>query len=391
MTRSQYCREHIDKVAEACGLEKSTVSDVKQAAKFCDERSEFSDCSTHAIMALIRVKDEQVRERAISLAQNALNVSTPTGGKVRKSLTEREIKKLIEQADKEVRKELMKEDPPGKDHPKAAPHNTENPTVRKDPPPQKEKPIRCMYLDKAGTGCYANAVYQQKCTVAVRENRNCPLPIVEPSSEPKPPQRLTTEYCRSLNCPHLKKREMNNTLKCEISEKVPGNMAECPLKGDQGKPSPEPSEFLLRQISKCRLKRCPELIDDETTTLCKVMEAYAEKGSPWNRYDCPLSCMNTDPEFYTGSRVQGQGFAPTEECRSAVVHRSTSKPTPSGNVTFTVYAGRHEVVTARNMVKYGDALDENEAIQTMFKDGASHWLDKIERRIQEDGIGDECE
>ena len=30
--RTQYCREHIDKVAEEWGLEKSTVSDVKQAA-----------------------------------------------------------------------------------------------------------------------------------------------------------------------------------------------------------------------------------------------------------------------------------------------------------------------------------------------------------------------
>ncbi|MDD5048173.1 MAG: hypothetical protein PHH09_04525, partial [Methanoregulaceae archaeon] len=66
MTRSQYCREHIDKVAEMCGLEKSTVSDVKQAAAFCDEHSDLSDCSTRAIMALIRVRDDMVRERVIS-------------------------------------------------------------------------------------------------------------------------------------------------------------------------------------------------------------------------------------------------------------------------------------------------------------------------------------
>lgn len=179
---------------------------------------------------------------------------------------------------------------------------------------------------------------------------------------------------------------MNNTLECELTEKVPGNMAECPLKDDQIKPGPEPSEYLLRQISKCRQKKCPDLVDDETTTLCKVMVAYAEKGTPWCRSDCPKN--NSAPEIYTGSRVQGQGFEPTEDRSPGIVRRAFSKPSPSGLIPFTVHAGRHEMVTVRNMLKYGDALDEDEAIQTMFKDGASLWLDKIERRIQEDGIGD---
>ena len=71
---------------------------VKQAAKFCDEHSALSECSTRAIITLIRVKDDPVRERAISLAENALNASTPTGGKKVKSLTEREIKKIIQRA-----------------------------------------------------------------------------------------------------------------------------------------------------------------------------------------------------------------------------------------------------------------------------------------------------
>lgn len=374
MTRSQYCREHIDKVAQMCGLEKSTVSDVKQAAAFCDEHSDLSDCSTRAIMALIRVQDEMVREKAILSIKKAFESGKhPLTGVFLKNkvLTEREIKALIDRADLEVRKELGKE-------------------IRKDPPPEKkappkEKPIRCMYLDKAGTGCLAPTAYQEKCTVMVRENRNCPIPI-EIHAPDLAPHRLTTEYCRQRNCPHLKKREMNNTLECELTEKVPGNMAECPLKDDQDKPSPEPSVFLLRQISKCRLKQCPELVDDETSTLCKVMETYAEKGTPWCRYDCPKN--NSAPEIYTGSRVQGQGFEPTEDRSPGIVRRAFSKPSPSGLIPFTVHAGRHEMVTVRNMLKYGDALDEDEAIQTMFKDGASLWLDKIERRIQEDGIGD---
>jgi hypothetical protein len=75
MARTEYerwCREHIDKTAEECGLEKSVVSDVKQAAKFCAVVSDLSECSTRSILALIRIKDEPVKNRAISLAENAL-------------------------------------------------------------------------------------------------------------------------------------------------------------------------------------------------------------------------------------------------------------------------------------------------------------------------------
>lgn len=290
---------------------------------------------------------------------NLVSATTPTGGKKVKSLTEREIKAMINRADLEVRKELQKDNPPVKD-----------PLPEKEQSKPKEKPIRCMYLDKAGARCLAPTAYQQKCTVEVRENRNCPFPIEKPS--PEPPHRLTIEYCRQRNCPHLKKREMNNTLECELAEKVPGNMAECPLKDDQSKPSPEPSEFLLRQILKCRQKQCPELVDDETTTLCKVMETYTEKGTPWGRYDCPLGLVNT----------------PTENRAKGVVSKSTTRQSLNGIIPFTVHADRHEMATVRNMLKYGDALDEEGAVQTMFKDGAASWLDKMERRIQEEGIGD---
>jgi hypothetical protein len=70
--RSQWCREHIDKVAEECGLGEDTVSDVKRAAKFCASASEYSDCSTAAIMALIQIWDDPVRDKAISSVSNAL-------------------------------------------------------------------------------------------------------------------------------------------------------------------------------------------------------------------------------------------------------------------------------------------------------------------------------
>jgi hypothetical protein len=108
MTRTQYCREHIDKVAEECGLEKSVVSDVKRAAKFCAEHSDLSDCSTRSIIALIRIKDDPVRARAVSLAEKALNQATPTGGKKQTRLTEKEVRKLIQKAEMEVRGEFTK-------------------------------------------------------------------------------------------------------------------------------------------------------------------------------------------------------------------------------------------------------------------------------------------
>lgn len=380
MTRSQYCREHIDKVAEMCGLERSTVSDVKQAAAFCDEYSDLSECSTRAIMALIRIRDDSVREKAISSIEKSFKSGKhPLTGLIlkKKVLTEREVKAIINRADMELRKELMKDSPPEREMP--------------SPPAKPAKKILCMYYPndwKEGDPCNAPSTILEKCDETKRNAKNCPIPIQTIVPDPGPPQRLTTEYCRSRNCPHIKKREMNNTLECELTEKVPGNMIECPIKDAPKPKASEPNEFLLRQISKCRQKRCPELVDDETTTLCKVMEAYAEKGTPWCRYDCPKGQMNTDPEIYTGSRITGEAFARSEECRSAVVKRSSSPQAPSGNVTFTIYAGRHEMATVRNMLKYGDALDEDEAAQTMFKDGASLWLDKMERRVQEDGIGD---
>ena len=70
--RSQWCREHIDEVAEKCGLGEDTVSDCKKAAKLCSSIPDLSDCSTRAIMALIDIRDDPVRDKAISSVSNAL-------------------------------------------------------------------------------------------------------------------------------------------------------------------------------------------------------------------------------------------------------------------------------------------------------------------------------
>jgi len=103
MARLQWCRKHIKEVAEACDLKKSAVYEVEQAAEFCDAHSDFSELPTKPIITLIRVQDEQVRERAILHAQNKLNRQTPTGGQHTKTLTEKDIKKIIETAQIEIR------------------------------------------------------------------------------------------------------------------------------------------------------------------------------------------------------------------------------------------------------------------------------------------------
>lgn len=107
--RSQWCREHIDEAAEKCGLGVDTVSDVKKAAKFCATASEFSDCSTAAICALISIRDDPVRDKAILSVSNALKSGKhPLTGEFLKDkrLPEKTIKKVIRKVEMEVRGEL---------------------------------------------------------------------------------------------------------------------------------------------------------------------------------------------------------------------------------------------------------------------------------------------
>jgi len=109
--RSQWCREHIDETAENCGLGEATVSDVKKAAEFCVEFPEISDCSTHSIMTLIRCSDDSVRDNAISSIRKSLDSGKhPLTGKAIKTkrLSEKDIKKVLEKSELEVRGEIVK-------------------------------------------------------------------------------------------------------------------------------------------------------------------------------------------------------------------------------------------------------------------------------------------
>jgi len=109
--RSQWCREHIDETAEHCGIDESTVSEVKQAAQFCVEHPEYSDCSTMAILVLIRYPDMAVRDNAtLSIKKSFDSGKHPLTGKIIKAkiLTAKEVKKILEKEEIALRGEVVK-------------------------------------------------------------------------------------------------------------------------------------------------------------------------------------------------------------------------------------------------------------------------------------------
>jgi hypothetical protein len=75
------CSERLNgKIGAGRGNTKElTEKEVKQAAKFCVDHDDFSSLPTRPILALIRVKDDNVRDKAISLVENVLKSKTPTG------------------------------------------------------------------------------------------------------------------------------------------------------------------------------------------------------------------------------------------------------------------------------------------------------------------------
>jgi hypothetical protein len=102
--RAQYCRKHIDQTAKECGLEKKTVDEVKRVADFCDQHSEISDLSSHAIMPLIRERNGEVREKAILSVKNLIELRKDAKtGKFKKKITQRDIRAVLN----DVRKEIL--------------------------------------------------------------------------------------------------------------------------------------------------------------------------------------------------------------------------------------------------------------------------------------------
>lgn len=104
MTRRQWCRDHIDEVAEKCDLAKSIVSEVKQVREFCIKHPAFANSPTRSIYVLISYRDEDVGDLAISSAENWLNTQTPTGGVINPEMSIKKAKEFLKDADKTLRK-----------------------------------------------------------------------------------------------------------------------------------------------------------------------------------------------------------------------------------------------------------------------------------------------
>ncbi|MDD5048067.1 MAG: hypothetical protein PHH09_03995 [Methanoregulaceae archaeon] len=233
----------------------------------------------------------------------------------------------------------------------------------------------------------------------------------EPTGEVPEPEYLeqypVTAACLALECTHLKEtssRRIGKLHVCELSGQRPENMVGelpdgCPKKKIRA-PDEEPviDKYLEKQFGQCQKKACPEIVWTPEEIYCKVM-----KDRDWKRYDCPIrpkvpevkpgTLKHAPPQAATGvgeaaaiiAAHQSENTEPSEERESGAIRRAINLLTDKPDVEeYTVKAGRHEQVTIRNMIKYGDALDEQAAVQMMFKDGAALWLDKMERRVQEE-------
>jgi hypothetical protein len=204
--RTQYCREHIKKTAEECDLGQDIVSEVEKVDKFCKSNPAFAGCGTRPLYRLISVRDESVKNRAISLAQNALIDATPTGGTIQKRLTEPEIKKLIQKAEVEIRGEKEKEPLP----------------VEKERAPKKPSFNGTPQPGDFRTG---GPVPPVKTLAEITSGQ-----VIEPEHG----VILSEAYCRTKKCEQLKPcKERGNRLECFPAGAEPRHMSECPIEKRQ--------------------------------------------------------------------------------------------------------------------------------------------------------------
>lgn len=89
--RTQYCRDHIDSVAEGCDLDAGYVNEVKRATMFVDEHPAIADCGTRPILTLMSIPDKEVKDLTISHVENLLKEKMPSGGTKRGGFTNNQI------------------------------------------------------------------------------------------------------------------------------------------------------------------------------------------------------------------------------------------------------------------------------------------------------------
>jgi hypothetical protein len=217
--RTQYCRQHIKKAAEECDLGSDIVDECERVDKFCGAHAAFADCATRPVYRLISIQDVDVRNKAISFAENALNEETPTGGKVKTRLTEPEIIGIIRKANRAVHGEpASKGAPKEKEKTQPVPDPATPPVIEADRErkarlnPPEETPVQLAPAQESVIG---------GCRTLKEAEEGAPVPIVT-APQPLEPKKDKHYYAAELLklLPDSTKQEVSALLKEHTSWKT---------------------------------------------------------------------------------------------------------------------------------------------------------------------------
>ena len=104
LLRTQDCRERLAWILAHCPIGEDGKREIENALKECAAHPEISGLSTHAIQPLIRERDPEIKEKAISSISKALESGKdPLTGKFTQKITEKDVQRVIGKAREEVR------------------------------------------------------------------------------------------------------------------------------------------------------------------------------------------------------------------------------------------------------------------------------------------------
>ena len=111
MVRCELCKDpkHIQRLTELCEKSPSTWYEIMQIAKFCERHPQLSSLSGGAIMPIIREKNSDVQEEAISKAKEMLSPDKPLINRIPDRITAKNTEAILNKIRKE--KGLVDEEP----------------------------------------------------------------------------------------------------------------------------------------------------------------------------------------------------------------------------------------------------------------------------------------
>ena len=99
MARTQFCRTITPEKLRACGASERVIKELQEVGFFCTQHPALSQTKTKPIKRLMRIPDPEIKEKAISSIEKALESGkSPITGIFtgQKGVTEKEVKKVIE-------------------------------------------------------------------------------------------------------------------------------------------------------------------------------------------------------------------------------------------------------------------------------------------------------